>query len=56
MDAATFSVPVAVLIIVLLFCFNILAAWMLFTFVEAPAMRRFARPRRAPSVEERVVG
>ncbi|UAK31901.1 acyltransferase [Nocardia asteroides] len=56
MDAATFSVPVAVLIIVLLFCLNILAAWMLFTFVEAPAMRRFARPRRAPSVEERVVG
>ncbi|MGK8504721.1 acyltransferase family protein [Nocardia asiatica] len=55
MGAATFSAPVAVLLIVLLFCLNILAAWLLFTFVESPAMRRFARPKQRPVVAERVV-
>ncbi|MGK8508167.1 acyltransferase family protein [Nocardia asiatica] len=55
MGAATFSAPVAVLLIVLLFCLNILAAWLLFTFVESPAMRRFARPKQRTVVAERVV-
>ncbi|WP_280497638.1 acyltransferase family protein [Nocardia asiatica] len=55
MGAATFSAPIAVLLIVLLFCLNILAAWLLFTFVESPAMRRFARPKQRPVVAERVV-
>ncbi|MBF6338264.1 acyltransferase [Nocardia abscessus] len=55
MGAATFSAPVAVLLIVLLFFLNILAAWLLFTFVESPAMRRFARPKRRPVVVEQVV-
>ncbi|MGK8490404.1 acyltransferase family protein [Nocardia asiatica] len=55
MGAATFSAPVAVLLIVLLFCLNILAACLLFTFVESPAMRRFARPKQRPVVAERVV-
>ncbi|WP_280296043.1 acyltransferase family protein [Nocardia abscessus] len=55
MGAATFSAPVAVLLIVLLFCLNIFAAWLLFTFVESPAMRRFARPKRRPVVVEQVV-
>ncbi|WP_159839849.1 acyltransferase family protein [Nocardia sp. CY41] len=56
MNAATFSAPVAVLLIVGLFCLNILAAWLLFTFVESPAMRRFARPKRPAVAGERVAG
>ncbi|MEU6188989.1 acyltransferase [Nocardia sp. NPDC047038] len=54
MDAATFSAPVAVSLIVALFFLNILAAWSLFTFVESPAMRRFARPKRVAVVAEKV--
>ncbi|MFD8246978.1 acyltransferase family protein [Nocardia sp. NPDC059691] len=54
MDAATFSAPVAVSLIVALFLLNILAAWSLFTFVESPAMRRFARPKRVAVVAEKV--
>ncbi|MFE7745059.1 acyltransferase family protein [Nocardia sp. NPDC057455] len=56
MNAATFSAPVAVLLIVLLFCSTIFAAWLLFTFVESPAMRRFARPKRPAVAGERVAG
>ncbi|MGY2008269.1 acyltransferase family protein [Nocardia gipuzkoensis] len=55
MGAVTFSAPVAVLLIVLLFCLNIFAAWLLFTFVESPAMRRFARPKRRPVVVEQAM-
>ncbi|MGW4091758.1 acyltransferase family protein [Nocardia sp. NPDC004750] len=54
MDAATFSAPVAVSLIVALFFLNILAAWSLFTFVESPAMRRFARPKRVAVAPEKV--
>ncbi|MGV9334934.1 acyltransferase family protein [Nocardia sp. NPDC003726] len=56
MNAATFSAPVAVLLIIALFCLNIFAAWLLFTFVESPAMRRFARPKRPAVAAERMAG
>ncbi|WP_405160681.1 acyltransferase [Nocardia sp. NBC_01499] len=46
MGDVTFSAPVAVQVILGLFGLNILLAWALHTFVESPAMRHLARPRR----------
>ncbi|WP_330182271.1 acyltransferase [Nocardia sp. NBC_01503] len=46
MGEVAFSTPVAVGMIVLMLAFNIFIGWLLFTFVESPAMRRFARPRK----------
>ncbi|WBO63555.1 acyltransferase family protein [Streptomyces camelliae] len=42
-----FSTPVALLVIALFFAASLLAGWLLYRFVEMPAMRRFARSRRS---------
>ncbi|WP_308345518.1 acyltransferase [Streptomyces sp. ISL-94] len=42
----TYSVPVALLVIAGFFCASLLGGWLLFRFVEMPAMRRFGRSRR----------
>ncbi|WP_405941316.1 acyltransferase family protein [Streptomyces sp. NBC_00207] len=46
----TYSVPVALLVIAGFFAASLLGGWLLFRFVEMPAMRRFgrARPRTQP--------
>ncbi|MEU9349389.1 acyltransferase [Streptomyces sp. NPDC048278] len=41
-----FGTPVAVAVVVLFFAASLLAGWLLYRFVEMPAMRRFARARR----------
>ncbi|MET9603275.1 acyltransferase [Streptomyces sp. NPDC006459] len=47
----TYSVPVALLVIAGFFAASLLGGWLLFRFVEMPAMRRFGRARpRTPSV------
>ncbi|MEU0565219.1 acyltransferase [Nonomuraea sp. NPDC005983] len=40
------STPAALGVVVLLLAVTLLLSWMLFTLVERPIMRRFARPRR----------
>ncbi|MER6320163.1 acyltransferase [Streptomyces sp. NPDC001581] len=47
----TYSVPVALLVIAGFFAASLLGGWLLFRFVEMPAMRRFgrARPRTRPA-------
>lgn len=50
MDSATFSTPVAVLVVVGLFAVTLLGGWFLHARVEMPAMRRFARRRPAVAV------
>ncbi|WP_204018245.1 acyltransferase family protein [Sphaerimonospora thailandensis] len=47
MDGATFGIPGALAVIVGFFVLSLLAGWLLFRFVEAPAMRRFGRGRSA---------
>ncbi|MFD5623392.1 acyltransferase family protein [Streptomyces yangpuensis] len=47
----TYSVPVALLVIAGFFAASLLGGWLLYRFVEMPAMRRFGRARpRTPSV------
>ncbi|MER6257859.1 acyltransferase [Streptomyces sp. NPDC001584] len=47
----TYGVPVALLVIAGFFAASLLGGWLLFRFVEMPAMRRFGRARpRTPSV------
>ncbi|WP_234432052.1 acyltransferase family protein [Streptomyces sp. NRRL S-241] len=47
----TYSVPVALLVIAGFLAASLLGGWLLFRFVEMPAMRRFGRARpRTPSV------
>ncbi|MFG2875909.1 acyltransferase family protein [Streptomyces sp. NPDC048337] len=46
LGTTTYSVPVALLLIVGFFCTSLLGGWLLFRFVEMPAMRRFGRSRR----------
>ncbi|GAA5089687.1 acyltransferase family protein [Nocardia iowensis] len=48
MGDVAFSAPIAILVILALFFLNILMAWLLHTFVESPAMRHLARPKRKP--------
>ncbi|MGW6577321.1 acyltransferase family protein [Streptomyces sp. NPDC054945] len=47
----TYSVPVALLVIAGFFAASLLGGWLLFRFVEMPAMRRFgrAKPRTRPA-------
>lgn len=45
-----FSTPVAVLVMVGMFAATLLAGWLLYTLVEAPAMRRWSRARPRPAV------
>ncbi|MDH6223034.1 acyltransferase [Streptomyces sp. MJP52] len=52
---ATFSTPVALLVIALFFAVSLLAGWLLYRFVEMPAMRRFSRSRRPASAPVPVV-
>jgi peptidoglycan/LPS O-acetylase OafA/YrhL len=47
----THSVPVALAMDALFFTITLLGGWLLWRFVEMPAMRRFSRARRpAPAV------
>ncbi|GHB17058.1 acyltransferase [Streptomyces chryseus] len=45
----TFSTPVAILVMLGMFAATLLAGWLLYTFVEMPAMRRWSRPRPRPA-------
>ncbi|MFE8942355.1 acyltransferase family protein [Streptomyces sp. NPDC007872] len=49
-----FGTPVALLVIALFFAVSLLAGWLLYQYVEMPAMRRFSRSRKpaatAPAV------
>lgn len=47
MDNATFSTPVAMLVIAVFFGLTVLGGWALFSLVEKPMMDRFARPQRS---------
>lgn len=47
MDGATFGVSGALMVIAGFFVFSLLAGWLLFRFVESPAMRRFGRRHSA---------
>ncbi|MEU1409056.1 acyltransferase [Streptomyces sp. NPDC005728] len=52
LDARTFTTPAALGMVLVLFAANLLAAWLLYSLVEQPVMRRFARSRKhtAPAV------
>ena len=45
-EAKTYSTPVAIAIIVGMFAVSLALAYLLFTYVEDPIMRRWARSRR----------
>lgn len=49
MGNATFSTPVALLVVAGFFGLTILGGWALYSLVEKPMMDRFARPRRIPA-------
>ncbi|MEU0737909.1 acyltransferase [Streptomyces sp. NPDC006134] len=57
LDGATYGVPVALLVVAGFFCTSLLGGWLLYRFVEMPAMRRFSRSRKAvrPAPAEPVV-
>ncbi|GAB4085498.1 acyltransferase [Myceligenerans cantabricum] len=50
MDNATFSTPVALLVIAGHLLLTLGGGWALYTLVEKPMMDRFARPRRKPTL------
>jgi peptidoglycan/LPS O-acetylase OafA/YrhL len=54
----SYSTPVGLAVLALLFGVNLLLAWATFALVEKPIMRRFARSRRRPrpAVEPSVIG
>ena len=47
LDGATYAVPGSLLLIAGFFGTSLLGGWLLYRFVEMPAMRRFSRSRRA---------
>nr|WP_141209365.1 acyltransferase [Streptomyces griseorubiginosus] len=48
---ATYSTPVAVLVMLGMFAATLLAGWLLYAFVETPAMKYWGRKRRAGTPE-----
>lgn len=45
----TYSVPVAILVVIGFLCASLLGGWLLFRFVESPAMKHFGRSKRRPA-------
>ncbi|MGW2834982.1 hypothetical protein [Streptomyces sp. NPDC001286] len=46
LNGATYSVPASILLIIGFLAVSLLGGWLLYRFVEMPAMRRFSRSRR----------
>ncbi|MEU0275382.1 acyltransferase [Streptomyces sp. NPDC006307] len=46
---STYSVPVAILVVIGFFAVSLLGGWLLYRFVETPAMRRWSRGRKRPA-------
>jgi len=46
LNGATYPVPASILLIIGFFTASLLGGWLLYRFVEMPAMRRFSRSRR----------
>ncbi|HET9382791.1 MAG TPA: acyltransferase [Streptomyces sp.] len=46
LDGATYGVPASILLIVGFFCTSLLGGWLLWKFVEMPAMRHISRSRK----------
>lgn len=47
LDGATYGIPGALLAIVFFFCTSLLGGWLLYQFIEMPAMRHISRSRKA---------
>ncbi|MEU6062864.1 acyltransferase [Streptomyces sp. NPDC047097] len=48
---STYSVPVAILVIIGFFSVSLLAGWLLHRYIEMPAMRRFSCSRKRPTTK-----
>ncbi|MFJ8589472.1 acyltransferase family protein [Streptomyces sp. NPDC093595] len=46
---ATYSIPVAILVVIGFFAASLLGGWLLYRFVETPAMRHLSRSRKRPA-------